>query len=772
VLPLGLADTPFTAQMLGQVRADNTRDLLLRLLERAAREAPLLVAFDDAQWLDAGSWLLVQLAAQRTPGLLVALAVRPFVDPPAPYQRLAYQADTLRLQLRGLDGPALRELLRQRLGGIEPPEPIWQLILARAQGNAFVGEELLHALRASGVITSVNGTVRLASGLTETEQILARLDLPDTVQGLITSRIDRLSAAQQLTLKVASVIGPTFALGTLAALHPVEQDEERLVEQLFALQQAGLLAIESFEPALVYAFKHAVGVEAAYNLMSFGQRRRLHRQLAELLEARRVPEADLRQIAHHWRRAEEPLRAMPYLARIGAEALRGGAYREAAASFQEALQILDRDPDSVGVDERARAAWERQLGEALHGMGRLIESREQLERAVARLGLPLPAAPRQVARGLAEELMRQAAWLLRPGRGRSAPGGAGLGEAARAYALLAQLAYYDGQAVPSTYAALRALNLAERAGVSPELAGAYAAAHLAVGFLPPLAAVYRQRAQAIARQLGHLPTEGWVAEAQGLHDLGHGRWRRAQAALAVALAVGDRLGDQRRRAEAIAARCLLLAQQGAFATALAGCEELQTLGLRTGDVQVQTWGLLGAAENLLGLGALAQAEPLLADAEALLAENLGGARAEEVWAYALMARVALYKELPTLARGLADAAAALLGPMPPATIYALGGVSALAEVYLGLLARDATRTTQERAALQRAAARACRVLAGFAVTFPIARPAAETWSGQALILAGCVGFGRRLLRRAAARAARLGMPYDEARARALLARVE
>ncbi|NTU81380.1 MAG: AAA family ATPase, partial [Chloroflexales bacterium] len=508
VLPLSLPDTPRTALMVGQVRADNTRELLVRLVERAAARAPILLIFEDAQWLDTSSWALLQSVADHVGRLLIAVAARPMAETPPAFQRLAYRPGSHRLQLRGLAPEALRDLLAWCLNVASLPEDLWQLIAARAQGNPFVGEELLHALRESGALVVANGACYLSSS--QPAQLSATSSLPDTVEGLITSRIDRLSAAQQLTLKVASVIGPLFTLSVLAAIHPVETQRDRLVEQLFALQQAGLVLIEAFEPDLTYSFKHAVGCEVAYNLMSFGQRRRLHRLLAEGYEAGSLaPPVSAAQLAHHWRQAEEPRRAMVHLAQAGEEALRGGVYREAAGFLREALEYAATTslPERVvpPVDDQTMARWERQLGEAYHSLGRLIESRALLERAVARLGYPVRERPRQEVLGLVGELLRQARSLALPARLRVRDGGEAPREAARAYALLAQLAYYDGQLVASTYAAVRGLNLAERAGLSPSLAGAYAATHIAAGVVPPLARVYRRRAQAAAAQLGHLP---------------------------------------------------------------------------------------------------------------------------------------------------------------------------------------------------------------------------------------------------------------------------
>jgi hypothetical protein len=186
--------------------------------------------------------------------------------------------------------------------------------------------------------------------------------------------------------------------------------------------------------------------------------------------------------------------------------------------------------------------------------------------------------------------------------------------------------------------------------------------------------------------------------------------------------------------------------------------------MRTGDVQVRTWGLIGAAENLLSLGEGVPAEALLGEAEALLAENFGGARAEEVWLYALLGRAALRRQANEIARSLAGAAANLLGHLPPATIYAMGGYSAIAETYLGLWDTLPAADHKRRRLLAKAARRACCSLDRFALVFPVARPTALTWRGLYAWLTGRPGEARRRWAAAAALAQRRGMPYEEARA--------
>jgi CheY-like chemotaxis protein/class 3 adenylate cyclase len=163
--------------------------------------------------------------------------------------------------------------------------------------------------------------------------------LPTTVQGVIQSQIDRLSAGEQLTLKVASVIGRRFALDLLRDVFPVDADKPHLSDHLQALQRLDLIAQGSSESP--FTFKSAVLHETVYNSMLFAQRRHLHRQVAEWYE--RTFGEDLSPhyaaLAHHWRQAEEPAKAVDYLEKAGQQAVLAGAHEEAERFFRESLEL-------------------------------------------------------------------------------------------------------------------------------------------------------------------------------------------------------------------------------------------------------------------------------------------------------------------------------------------------------------------------------------------------------------------------------------------------
>src|SRR5439155_19717418 len=152
-------------------------------------------------------------------------------------------------------------LVCQQLGVTILPEVVANFIQEKAEGHPFFSEELALALRDAGLIELVNGQCRLAAGVTD----IHSLAFPDTLQGVITSRIDRLTPPQQLALKVASVIGRVFAFRILRDVHPIEADKPQLRPIVDGLERLDITPLDTPEPDLAYIFKHIITQEVTYN---------------------------------------------------------------------------------------------------------------------------------------------------------------------------------------------------------------------------------------------------------------------------------------------------------------------------------------------------------------------------------------------------------------------------------------------------------------------------------------------------------------------------
>jgi class 3 adenylate cyclase/tetratricopeptide (TPR) repeat protein len=765
VLPLDLPPDELIGQLQGQVRADNTRRLLIGALGAASEEQPLLIVIEDAHWCDSSSWALAWLVSQRASAILLVLALRPPAEPVPEYERLRQAPDAQHLRLDPLPPDDVAALVQQRLGVTSVPQPVADLIGEHAGGNPFFSEELAYALRDTGAITVANGSCRIAPGAD-----LEALSLPETVQGVVLTRIDRLAPPQQLTLKVASVIGRSFAYRLLRDVHPIAADRPALPDQLDSLRRRSLVLLEAPEPQLAWMFKHVITRDVAYDLMLHAQRQPLHRAIAEWYEEHQV---DLPRfyplLAYHWTRSGVAAKAVKYQGLAGEQALASGAYREATLFLTAALKRDAPAPEEESPDARfRRARWERQLAEAHLGLGDTREGRTHLSRALEQLGAPLPVTNRQLAGRLLRQLILQAYHRAFPtravGRGRRPP--EECLEASRAYIRLTEVFWFANDVPALVHAGIRALNLAERAGPSPELARAYAIMCLSAGGIPihPLARMYAGRALEIARTADQLWPLAYVRFITSVYGMGAARWEEAEEALGEAEGLFERLGDRRLLGDTWSVQGLLGLYRGRFELLGAAFAKLYDHGVRTANVQHQVWACLGKAECELRTGRTGEAVRLLETALALLAEHPD--RPEEVRAYGLLAAVHLRRGETAAARAAAASGASLIAQFKIATsFYLLEGYAGVAEVYL-----DLWEAGDRSSATKQAAQKACSALRRYAHSFPVGEPRARLLKGRLLYLAGRQRRARAAWRASLAAAERLGMPFEAALAHSALGR--
>jgi predicted ATPase/class 3 adenylate cyclase len=338
VLALGFVETPQTAELSGAMRANATRELLLAVLEKAARTRATCVVLEDAHWFDASSWALALEANRRIAALQLVITTRP-IPHPAPPELAALQESPActTLPLAPLSAEDTVALVCSRLGAASLPPEVDAAIRTRASGHPFFAEELGFALRDAGILEVVDGTCVLAKGVDA-----PALQFPETVQGAVTARIDRLKPREQLAIKVASVIGAAFPVSVLRDVHPVPGDLGTLDATLEALLRADLTVLDSAEPDRTYSFKHVITREVAYNLMLFSQRRQLHHGLAqwhERLDGGDRPEM-YAVLAHHWARAGVVPKAVGYLEKSAIRTFSMGLGKASVEQGLEAVSLL------------------------------------------------------------------------------------------------------------------------------------------------------------------------------------------------------------------------------------------------------------------------------------------------------------------------------------------------------------------------------------------------------------------------------------------------
>ncbi|MFL5354149.1 AAA family ATPase [Archangium sp.] len=616
VLPVAVPENDVVRNMSATLRGANTRELLVQLLDESTAEAPRVVVLEDAHWLDSSSWELTLAVQRRVKRLLLVLALRPPGESAPPeYHPLREAPGTVHLSLERMPHEDVLSLVRRRLGVRHLPAPVAAFIRDRAEGHPFFSEELACALRDAGYLLVEGGECRLVSRAMEK----MGLDLPGTIQGLLTSRIDRLTPQQQLTLKVASVLGRTFPFERLRAVHPVEADRASLPEQLAALEALGLVRREEDAPdGAVYAFKHVLVQEAAYHLMAFSQRRELHRAVALLHEREQEERGEQLQplLAHHWRLAEEPERALEHLEQAAQAAFSRGAHAELVALLKRALELATSGAERV--DELRRARWNARLGSAYYVLGEAELSRTHCGEALRLLGFSMPASRMGWIVRLAWELMRHASrmalgrWLPEPG----SPGERErLALAATVFSTLGEQSFYADRMLEHMTSNFAAVNHAEAARDYTPAAVAYnAMGYMAgLGRMHGLAERYFRRASAAGDACP--PITNIV---QGAYQLTFGRWEEGLDQVERGIASAGRVNDRSTMCTGLEVLGMGLEMAREPGAAQYVRESMLRVANEATNAVNAMWALTEMAPTLLQLSRLDEAVERLREAEVLL----------------------------------------------------------------------------------------------------------------------------------------------------------
>jgi adenylate cyclase len=577
VLEIELPESDVTRALDPRLRGESVADLVVGLVRARAAEQPLALVIDDAHWLDSRSWSLVvavahALVVERLPVLLL-VATRP-QDAQQPGWRhlpaLLRLPGCERLVLRELAPAELHALLAERLGVAVAaiPAQLRALVSERSGGNPLFAEELLAALLDARLVRVERdgNTVRciIAPGLEEAASLL-----PETLQALLLARIDRLPVEQQLTLKVAAVIGPTFAYPPLHSTHArhAATDGTALKHELRSLAALSYTWLEEPEPNLAYSFKHVLVQEAAYETLLYAQRRELHLAVARWYE-RRASDSTYPLLTHHYRRAEEPERERHYARLAGIQAAEQYANDEAVAYFSRALELTPAD------DHAARFE--------------LVLARQQVYDLLAQ---------REAQRADLLLLDALAETLADPVR--------------RAMAALWQARYANATAdyLAGAAAAMRAAELAHKAGaVELEAQG-----HLKHGEALARRAEYVEAEAALTRALELARAAGLPGvEADALRALGLLCWYQsnyqcarlyAEQSVAIYRATGDRRGE----AEALATLGNIAREHADYERAHECYTEAMALCRAIGDRTRAAWTLYHLGTVAAGRGDMAAA---------------------------------------------------------------------------------------------------------------------------------------------------------------------
>ncbi|MFQ5578911.1 MAG: hypothetical protein ACE5G8_18180, partial [Anaerolineae bacterium] len=328
----------------------------------------------------------------------------------------------------------------------------------------------------------------------------------------------------------------------------------------------------------------------------------------------------------------------------------------------------------------------------------------------------------------------------------------------RTYERLADIAFLGNNAALTFNATLRALNLAERMGPTPELARGYANMCVAAGLIPrrDLAQNYRHKALQTIEQVKDMPTLGHVLMAISRCAAGSGYWDKAEETLSNVIELFEHGGDWSRKGVGMDVLARAAFHRGEFARSAGLAAQIHTDALRRGDAVQQAWGLLGQVETLLPLGEVEEAIAIAGEAVTLLAESAD--INSKIRAYGLLATAHLRHNRPDLALQFAGQTAALMDRARPTSSSAFAGYAGVADVYLTLWETGAVDRPNR---LPRQARQACKTLGKFARVFPIGAPRDSLYRGRYRWLLKRSTLAHRAWSQSLARAQKLAMPYEQ-----------
>ncbi len=317
-------------------RRDMTFKSLRDLFMRLSQEKPLVLAVEDLHWIDKTSedfltYLIEGIAGSK---ILLILLYR---------TEYAHQWDSktyyTKIRLNQLDLQSSAELISEILEGGEVAPELQELIFDRSAGNPLFLEEMAYSVLENEFVKKMDNQYILSRQMLD-------LKVPDTLQGIIAARLDRLEDNLKSTMQMASVIGRDF---TFRILQKTTGMREELKSYLFHLQGLEFIYEKQLLSELQYIFKHALTQEVAYNSLLRKKRKKLHEKIGQAIEEiypDRLEEFQ-EMLAYHYSNSPDLNKACKYLKLAAASAASRYSTMESFIYYRETLLILKKYPQTI-----------------------------------------------------------------------------------------------------------------------------------------------------------------------------------------------------------------------------------------------------------------------------------------------------------------------------------------------------------------------------------------------------------------------------------------
>lgn len=326
-------------QELEDISPENYKDKLQAsiqaILSTFIETRPTIVCFEDLHWADPSFVDLYEFILRKNYSkALFICTYRPTFalfkdDIPDDLKRIYHQ-----IHLKDLSPTDAREMLRSLLSSDNIPEALDNFVKLKIEGNPFYLEEMVNSLIEFELLSRDNSHWKLSRKITNA-------DIPATIQGVLSTRIDRLDKNCKRILQEASAIGRSFLYRILKEITDVENN---LRQHLSELEDLDLIKTQSVSPDLEYVFKHALTHEVVYDGLLKSERRMIHQRIGSAIEQLfndRLPEF-YETLAFHFNHSNDIRKATKYLMLSGTKSLRRCAVEESHRYYQETFDLIKR----------------------------------------------------------------------------------------------------------------------------------------------------------------------------------------------------------------------------------------------------------------------------------------------------------------------------------------------------------------------------------------------------------------------------------------------
>jgi class 3 adenylate cyclase/tetratricopeptide (TPR) repeat protein len=316
-------------------KKERTFEAIRDLLVCSSRVKPIILAVEDLHWIDKTTeeFLNEMIGWLPKTRILLLLLYRPEYT-----HQWGSKSYYSKIGVGQLSMRTSTELIGSILKEGEIASDLRELILSKAAGNPLYLEELTHNLLENGSIQKKDDQFVLA------RDVLS-LEVPDTIQGILAARMDRLEDSLKRIMQVAAVIGREFAFRILEIITEMKED---IKSGLINLQGLEFIYEKSLFPELEYIFKHALTQEVAYNSLLLKRRKEIHEQIGQAIEnlyPERLEEF-YEMLAYHYSKSNNRTKAYEYLKLSARKALEREALWEAFRLCRDAADTVSQLPET------------------------------------------------------------------------------------------------------------------------------------------------------------------------------------------------------------------------------------------------------------------------------------------------------------------------------------------------------------------------------------------------------------------------------------------